>query len=145
MKKRKAFNSKLHRIADKDQAELLEKNQYSEKLNKKINKDNNNNNATTNTTTKPKKKKDWRIESEMFRNAMRANKDINTNNNNYTLNNNNPKSNFNNNNNYDYSNNGLDPCNVCGRTFNEEALKRHAPICQKKAKENAIKKKNFKK
>merc|ERR1712039_897309 len=25
----------------------------------------------------------------------------------------------------------LDPCQYCGRTFNEEALSRHLPICEK--------------
>jgi len=32
------------------------------------------------------------------------------------------------------------PCKFCGRKFNEEAANRHIPICERKAKENAIKK-----
>ena len=34
----------------------------------------------------------------------------------------------------------LTKCKFCGRSFNETAAAKHIPICEKKAKENAMKK-----
>jgi hypothetical protein len=34
----------------------------------------------------------------------------------------------------------LVPCKICGRTFNENAAQRHIPLCEKKQKEQALKK-----
>ena len=38
----------------------------------------------------------------------------------------------------------LTKCNFCGRSFNETAAAKHIPLCQKKAKEEAMKKKPVK-
>jgi len=36
------------------------------------------------------------------------------------------------------SSNNLVPCSYCGRKFNEDAAKRHIPICEKKSKQMAV-------
>lgn len=70
MRKRKKFDTKQQRILDKEHADVLKHNEFMEKKGKNV------------VDSKKKVKKDWRAQSEMFREAMKqATGDVKVNNN----------------------------------------------------------------
>lgn len=157
MKKRKKFDAKKKRIIDEEHKSLLENN-------------NKNNKNKINEEKSKNSKQNWKMKSEMFRQAMKGANYGNDSKSNVILvdknfgNNENTKniSNSNNlqsNNNLQIKNNSqnsninfnpinqvsentysdLNPCNFCGRKFNQTAYEKHVVICEKKYHLNNIK------
>jgi len=117
-KKRKVFDSKKTRIIDQEQNTLTPKPKSKPKVEE---------------SKKPEKKiPKWKVQSEQFRNALRANTAVSGEN--------------------EYQSplgtaesSGYIKCPTCGRNFNEDAAKRHIPICANKTKSEAMKGTNQKK
>jgi len=118
--KRKAFDMKKKRILDSEHAMILKQAEVEEKHNPKLKQ------------VKAKKKENWKKQSEMIRNVAAANR---------------TDSDFNKqgpgskqqqaaSKNYDSD---LNPCGSCGRKFNDEAIKKHKVLCERKERENKMK------
>jgi len=123
--KRKAFNSKNKRLLDSEHAMLLKQADLEEKKKSKMgfNKEN-----RENAQEKAKKIPKWKMQSEQLRNQIKS---IQVDTNNISSNGKNvimvdqPK--------YDSTQyDGLTPCDLCNRRYNDDAYKRHLNMCQKK-------------
>lgn len=134
MKKRKAFDSKKMRVVCNEQEELL-RNQKKDKGKK-------------NTASKPTKNSNWKAQSEMFRQAMRANAGDTGNNFEVLVKDPGSTNQFGGKdvqrqntttNTIKSIPSGLTHCSLCNRSYNDNAYTKHLPHCEKKSKENAMK------
>lgn len=133
VKKRKAFDSKAHRIVDDEQVQLMAKTMPSKKQSTRA--------VAPKKEDAPIKSKipKWKIQSLQFRQAIGTSDTLGQTDSNFGY----GKPNFS----KDFqATEFVDPsikqCPHCLRKFNEEAGTRHIPVCAKKTKENAMKAKS---
>lgn len=139
MRKRKAFDSKQKRVLDSEHADILRNNEIREKKEK----------AKKNATaSKQSTKSNWKIQSEMFRQAMRAVGDTGNNIEVYVKDPGSTNQQFGNKdvlrqntttNTVKSIPSNLTHCSLCNRSYNDNAYTKHLPHCEKKSKENAMK------